>query len=357
MKNSILIVETEDDIRSRLNDILIPKGFNVTQAICAEQSVDHLKYHIPDIIISETSLPGLDGYSLLDYVQNEPELPYIPFIFLTDQNALCEIRRGMSSGADDYLTKPIDEQELMGAVNAGLKKRDRIKKYLDDIRESFALAVPHELRTPIMPIIGTIDLLIEEFENLEKRHFLEYLQTIKENALRLSKRIEKFILLSSILGELHDRLSLEKIKSEKSEISESYVKNIFDEFAFANPGVKYKIRIERSSLAIHNFCLDGMIRELIENSFKYSLPGTSIVVTGKVTGELFNLTIRNHGVLTDAQLKKVNLFEQFRTIEAPKNGSGIGLFIVRKIIEMFNGKFEIESNQAKGIEVTVVLKT
>ena len=357
MKNSILIVEKENEVREKINHILGKQGFSVNYANCLEQSVDQINNHIPDIIITGNTLPSLDKYDLLSYLRNERELPYIPFIFLTEYQTHKEIKRGMRQGADDYVNIPIEEQDLIDAVNAGLKKRDKMKSHLDNIRESFALAIPHELRTPIMPIIGLCDLILEDFDSLSKNEITGYVKTVKENTLKLSKRIEKFILLSSIRGEAENGFSLKELKNEKTEIEESYVKNLIKNIISNYPKNSFSIKVEKASLAISDFYLSGLIRELGENAFKFACANTVVKICGCFKDGFYKLTFRNHGRgLTSAQLKNINLFQQFRNIDEPKTGSGLGLFIARKIVEIFDGKLTVESCPGKCIKVTAFLK-
>ena len=358
MKNSILIVEKENEVREKINNILAKQGFSINYADCLEQSVARINKNIPDIIITGSALPSLDKYDLLSYLRNERELPYIPFIFLTEYQTHKEIKRGMRQGADDYVNIPIEEQDLIDAVNAGLKKRDKMKSHLDNIRESFALAIPHELRTPIMPIIGLCDLILDDFDSLSKNEIIGYVKTVKENTLKLSKRIEKFIFLSSIRGEAENGFSLKEFKKEKTEIEENYVKNLLKNTIGSYPKNNFTIDVEKASLAIPDFYLAGLIRELGENAFKFSCANTPIKICGCLKEGFYRLSFRNQGRgLTSAQLKKINLFQQFRDVDEPKTGSGLGLFIAKKIVEMFDGKLTVESCPGKCIKVTAFLKT
>jgi two-component system, sensor histidine kinase and response regulator len=357
MKNSILIVEKENEVREKIDNILGAQGFNVNYADCLEQSVKHIIKNTPDIIITGNTLSNLDKYDLLSYLRSERELPYIPFISLTKYQTHKEIKSGMRRGADDFVAIPIEEQDLLDAVNAGLKKRDIMKNYLDNIRESFALAIPHELRTPIMPITGLCDLILDDFDSLSKDEIIGYIKTIKENTLKLSKRIEKFIFLSSIQGEAENGFSLKELKNEKTEIDENYVKNILKNIPINYPENNFTVKVEKASLAISDFYLTGLVQELGENAFKFACAKTPVKVSGCFKDGFYQLSFRNHGRgLTSAQLKNINLFQQFRNVDEPKTGSGLGLFITKKIVEMFEGKLTVESRPGKCIKVTAFLK-
>ena len=126
----------------------------------------------------------------------------------------------------------------------------------------------------------------------------------------------------------------------------------------SNPNEKFhEIKIEKSSLSIPDYYLTGLLRELIENTVKYSCQNTPIKISGKIiNGGKYKLLFRNmNNKFTWVQIKQINLFEQFRNEDKAKNGSGIGLFIVRKIAELVGGNFEIRKNKENYIDSTVTL--
>jgi DNA-binding response OmpR family regulator len=118
----ILVIEDEASVSINIVEILQSGGFEVVIADDGEAGVQLAKQHIPDLIICDIKMPGLDGYGVLTAVREVPETARIPFIFLTAKTTREDFRQGMNLGADDYLTKPFRRTELLEAVTARLEK-------------------------------------------------------------------------------------------------------------------------------------------------------------------------------------------------------------------------------------------
>ena len=118
----ILIIEDNQFLRTTTADILQLAGYEVIQAEHGKAGVERAQLDRPDMIVCDVEMPELDGYGVLHYLSNDPKTAMIPFIFLTSRDGADEMRRGMSSGADDYLVKPFSEADLLATIEVRLKK-------------------------------------------------------------------------------------------------------------------------------------------------------------------------------------------------------------------------------------------
>jgi CRP-like cAMP-binding protein/CheY-like chemotaxis protein len=123
MNKQVLIIEDNDDIRENIVEILELADFRVLQAANGKIGVDLAIKNKPDIILCDIMMPDLDGYGVLYMLNKNPETAAIPFIFLTAKAERVDLRKGMEMGADDYLTKPFDDIELLNAIETRLKKK------------------------------------------------------------------------------------------------------------------------------------------------------------------------------------------------------------------------------------------
>ncbi|MCO5934205.1 response regulator [Mucilaginibacter sp. RB4R14] len=123
MSKQVLIIEDNTDIRENIVEILELADFNVLQASNGKAGVDLAIKNKPDIILCDIMMPDLDGYGVLYMLNKKPETATIPFIFLTAKAERVDLRKGMEMGADDYLTKPFDDIELLNAIETRLKKK------------------------------------------------------------------------------------------------------------------------------------------------------------------------------------------------------------------------------------------
>ena len=127
MKN-ILLIEDNKEMRENIAEILELANYRVITAPNGKLGVELAGKEIPDLILCDIMMPELDGYGVLYMLSKKPETAAIPFIFLTAKTEKTDIRKGMSMGADDYLTKPFEEMELLNAIEVRLKKSESFKK-------------------------------------------------------------------------------------------------------------------------------------------------------------------------------------------------------------------------------------
>ena len=125
MKDRILIIEDNEDIRESTAEILDLAGYQVSVASNGKLGVEMAQKEIPSLIICDIMMPELDGYGVLYLLEKNPTTAIIPFIFLTAKAERADMRKGMEMGADDYLTKPFDDMELLNAVECRLNKKNK----------------------------------------------------------------------------------------------------------------------------------------------------------------------------------------------------------------------------------------
>lgn len=123
----ILLIEDNMEMRENTAEILGLANYKVLTAENGKEGVKLAQSEKPDLIICDIMMPELDGYGVLHMLSKTPELASIPFIFLTAKAEKSDHRRGMTMGADDYLTKPFDDMELLTAVEVRLKKSEQLK--------------------------------------------------------------------------------------------------------------------------------------------------------------------------------------------------------------------------------------
>ncbi len=123
----VLLVEDNEDIRENTAEILELANYVVSTAANGKEGFQKALEVMPDIIICDIMMPVLDGYGLLHLIQKNDQLKNIPFIFLTAKSERMDFRKGMELGADDYLTKPFTELELMNAIEVRLRKNETMQ--------------------------------------------------------------------------------------------------------------------------------------------------------------------------------------------------------------------------------------
>lgn len=166
----ILVIDDNPDIRENTSEILELAGFKTFTAENGKKGVDAALKEKPDVIVCDIMMPDLDGYGVLHMLRKNEATQHIPFIFLTAKTERSDFRKGMEMGADDYITKPFEDIELLNAIEARLKKA----AVLDTMYASSVQGVSQFIRD--VKDTGLISQLAEQYEVLtlsKKQHLYQ----------------------------------------------------------------------------------------------------------------------------------------------------------------------------------------
>jgi CheY-like chemotaxis protein len=350
MKKLILIIEDDDEIRENIENILARNSYDVITASNGLIGLELAITNNPDLIICDVMMPGLDGFEVLQSLQNDIKTSNIPFLFLTARSSKEDIRQGMNLGADDYLTKPFEYSELINAVNSRLKKNESkdiaFREKVEELANTVHRYIPHEIRTPILTIIGNSELIQKNFDKLNKIKIIEMTQDIEDEANRLLSLFERFILLSELQMILANQEDLNEIKSNKTDLSELIIKSIGERKVKKYSRFQdLKIYTNNYKLAISEPHFERAIREVMDNAFKFSNTGTMVeLFTTKMNNQV-TFTIKDYGIgISKEEIKKLGTFSQLKRNTIEQKGVGLGLAIVRLIVQIYDGELIIKSN-------------
>jgi two-component system, sensor histidine kinase and response regulator len=361
----ILIIEDEPDLQQLIEEILKLAGF---EAIVAPNGLEGVKLatkHKPDLIVSDIRMPELSGYEVLERIRQNPDLMDIPFIFLTSSADLKSQRLGMNLGADDFLAKPFDKDELLAAVNVQLQKRRLIEQRsqakseakLNALRQNIALSLPHELRTPLVGIMGLADLLVETHMSVLPEEVLEYAQDIRASSDRLYSLIQNYLTYADF--ELNkDALQSEAKAGENCLFRLAMVRDIaqhlakrYNRLADLSLG-----EVVEANLAINQGRLYKILSELIDNAYKFSALGNPITISSFLDLKYLVIQISDRGRGFSAEeIANIGAYTQFNRRIYEQQGGGLGLALAKYLIELFEGSFEITSELGKYTQVLVRL--
>jgi DNA-binding response OmpR family regulator len=162
----ILLIDDNDEMRENTSEILELANYTVITGRDGKEGVDMAKQQKPDLIICDIMMPELDGFGVLHILSKDPETATIPFIFLSAKAERSDMRKGMNMGADDYLTKPFDETELLSAVEIRLKRNEFFKKNYSPDMKGFIEFV-NEAKQFSLPQSITADYKVRHYQKKE----------------------------------------------------------------------------------------------------------------------------------------------------------------------------------------------
>lgn len=116
----VLLIDDDPRIRRQCAALLIAEGFQVVEAADGRAGLELVQTHRPDLIVCDVTMPRMNGHAALEALRADPKIARTPFIFLTGNGDMADLRVGMNLGADDYLVKPVDPEQLLAAVRARL---------------------------------------------------------------------------------------------------------------------------------------------------------------------------------------------------------------------------------------------
>lgn len=141
----VLLIEDDTVLRENTSELLELSGYEVTTAPNGNAGVNIAKKVLPGIIVCDIMMPELDGYGVLEALSKDESTKHIPFIFLSAKTERKDVRKGMDLGADDYITKPFEEEELINAIESRLAKAAILKEQKNT--ETPTASEGEELRT------------------------------------------------------------------------------------------------------------------------------------------------------------------------------------------------------------------
>jgi signal transduction histidine kinase len=354
----ILVIEDDQSVRVGIIDLLTEEGHEVLTAENGKQGISHAKMYLPDLIISDILMPDVDGYTVFNELQKEVASSRIPFIFLSARADSNDVRYGMNLGADDYLTKPYKANDLISAVSSKLARKTFVDKKIESIHLNIAKSVPHELRTPLVSILGLSQLILDHDDQLDRKEIMEMVAKINKAGSNLNKIIEKFLLFSELEVMQSDKEYLRDFSERiilvnKGEIY-LYVKPIIIENRREND---IDIHIEEANINIMPDHFKLIVEELINNACRFSRLGSRISVNSYIENDKYFFEVGDNGVgMSAEQIERVGVMQQFDRHKYFQNGLGMGLALVQKILSVYGGELSIKSEKDVSTTVRAALK-
>ncbi len=356
-KTKILIIDDVPENIYLLQEMLDQKEFETITANNGKEGIRAALNEIPSLIICDIMMPELSGYDVMKILRQNPKTETIPFIFLSAKTTQEEIRQGMDLGADDYLTKPVSSKNLISAIHTRLAKKEAVDKKFEGLIHSISYALPHELQTPLTSILGFAEILIEDHETIEREDILDIAKNINSSAKRLNELIQKILLITKL-----DMISQDSEKvNSLQENSICRAENILTETAREKVKLYDRekdllISVQPSAVNFSESNFRIVCQEIIDNALKYSKKDTTVHIIGISLNNEYVISIMDSGRgMNEEQIASVGNFMQFERKKFEQQGTGLGLSISKKLVELYGGKFKIESIPGKQTIVRMTL--
>jgi len=348
----ILVVDDKIDNTELLTQIL-EEQFEVQSAHSGEECLQIAKTTLPDLIILDVTMPKMDGYQVLRHLKQDALTENIPIVFLTARyRDIDRIVKGLALGAIDYLTKPIEEDELLARIKVALRTKeseDHIRlqnielKALNDELTALSHSVSHDLRAPLRHIDGMSRILLEDYSASLNDEAKDYLKRIISANKHMKICLENLLSLSKVSSTL-----FYPQKINLSELAHSIINNFAQNDEYQNAVIE--IQPDLMALADKNL-LHLILLNLIGNSLKFSSKQEhpKIKIGLKKDKGRFIYYVNDNGAGFDMSHSQ-RLFAPFQRFHHEKEfeGSGIGLSIVQRAVHRHGGSVWAHSQLEQG---------
>lgn len=368
----ILVIDDELGIREGCRRILSPLGYAVQVAENGTEGLRIVQEWNPDLVLLDVMMPDITGIDLLEPIHTHD--PDIVCIIITGYATVELAVQAVKRGAYDFISKPFSGDTLILAVHQGLERRRLVRESrrmqaleaeaqelarakeelerLDKMKSAFMLTVAHELRAPVAAIQGYLRLILDGYADPQKQH--EVLERSVQRASELLALIEDLLLLARVKdaapAEKRTLVPVGDVLKQAADLLqvEAAKKNLaFSVQADANPAV---------------WATRDHIRQLwtnlISNAIRYTPEGGQVSVSLTVRGDVVEGVVEDTGIGI-AQEDLPRIFDEFYRTRTAKEmvsgGTGLGLPIVKRIVETYGGSIRVESEVGKGSRFTFTL--
>ncbi|HEY2294650.1 MAG TPA: ATP-binding protein [Thermoanaerobaculia bacterium] len=359
----VLLADDNADMRDYVRRLLAAE-YDVAAVADGEAALRAIAQRRPDLVLTDVMMPNLDGFGLLKALREDPERAAIPVILLSARAGEEARVEGLEAGADDYLTKPFSARELLARVagtlalskvrREALAREEEILRETDRRKDELLATLAHELRNPLAPIRNGLQILGLAKDSPE---ILEQARRMMERQLQQMVRlIDDLLDLSRISRgkiDLHrERADLAAVLHSALETSRPLIEQSGHHVDLDLPPAPVFVEADLTRLA-------QVFANLLNNAAKYTDKGGHIRIAVRPAGREVAVSVRDNGIgIPAAMLPRI--FEMFtqvdRSLEKAHGGLGIGLSIVKRLVEMHGGTVEARSpGPGQGSEFVVRL--
>ena len=395
INNSILIV---DDIPTNIKvlfDILNQAGFRVTVAKNGQSALAKAKESLPNLILLDVIMPGIDGFETCRYLKAEPKTKDIPVIFMTARSDTVDKVKGLQLGAVDYITKPIQHEEVLARINVHLElRRTQLRLAQEEKMSSLGqlvAGIAHEINNPVNFVYGNLihaqnyitDLLnlIKLYENHTVNPIPEIQKFAQDIELEFIKQDLPNLLSSLAMGtERVEKIVRSLRLFSRLEDAEFQLFNIHEGIDSTIIILSHRLKASATNSGINIIkeygdiplveCYAGKLNQVFMNLLANAIDALEeSVVNRKIDNEL---TIRIRTAVTDDKKSilveiadngvgipldvQQTIFEQFYTTKPLGKGTGLGLAIAHEIIvEKHGGSLEVKSTPGEGAQFLITI--
>lgn len=369
MSELILFVEDNADFRDSAARFLELNGYEVLVAGDGVEALELLEEcnRTPHIIVSDISMPRMNGYEFFKKVREQRQFIRVPFLFLTALDARADMRLGWEVGVDEYLVKPFRPEDFLAVVKSRIQRMKDVTRHLEkeiiETRTMIVRILSHELRTPLTYVTGGFTLLADEINKqgdntpIDREDVETILNLIHSGTDRLNRLAEQMVLLAELMSTQSNKDWASMFQPVNlADVVESAVAQLHAECETHQVTIEIEDMTPMEVSGIHNLLLTAIV-EPLRNAIQYSEQGDTVWVRSYEhnTSAVVEIVDEGRGIPAKDLDNIWELMSQSERDKYEQQGFGLGLPITRQIIQIHQGDTKIESKFGSGTQVRLML--
>jgi two-component system sensor histidine kinase/response regulator len=354
----ILVVDDQPANLRAVSTLLVRSGYEVVTANTGEDALRLATGQVPDLLLLDMMMPGMDGFALLAQIKQHPPLLRLPVVFLTAAHDRELLLRAFDAGAVDYVTKPFMPEELLARVNAhvGLKlTRDRLERVARE-RQELVNLVAHDLKNPLSSVLFASDVLRND--GCKRERIPRYIEMIHESAKDALGYIRRYLEVQSEHASEQLRGADTALQAPLREVLEWLVSRYGLQLESRGQLLQVQEVPVDGVAAVEPLVLRQVAENLLSNAMKYA-PGSDVELSIRQGAPgYWQLLVEDRGPGISAS-KQRQLFKPFVRLSEvdPADGlsSGLGLSLAKQIIEKNHGQLWYEDREGGGARFVIEL--
>ena len=348
MRPKVLIVDDNPTNVAILEEIL-EEEYTLETALSGEEALEIAPDFRPALVLLDIMMPGIDGYETCRRIRATQRLRATKIIMVSARSSLQERLQGYEAGADDYIVKPFDEQELMAKVRVYLRLKS--VEEMEQLKSNILSLLSHEVRTPLHTLLMSTDLMLMDDE-MDVEMQRRCLNNIREGADRLHTFFQRIIKLSTMQAGDCD---MQFAAGDLCEIVRGAITEVSPRAGEREVSIEPELE-EPGTALLDRMQMKEVVTAMLDNAIRFSPPRGRIVVGVRREGESVRLQVSDQGQGIDPDFLPY-VFGEFADadVEHHTQGHGLSMAIARQIVQAHSGTIDVESKQGEGTTFTVEL--
>jgi signal transduction histidine kinase len=365
---SVLVVEDTPDI-IRVIRLALHHEFRVFAAPDGKKGLELAKKHRPTLIVTDLMMPEMDGLALTRALRAEPATQHIPIVMLTARSDVEDRVSGFECGVNAYLGKPFSAKELMTVVRAQLESRkstaDMVLNQKIDSLQTIAGGLAHEIRNPLNYVKNALASIRRDAERLTAKEPLPDVSGVTQpDTDALLRRMQRMFQTADagvhrIAATVDVMMRYSREGYTRSLQSYDVYAAIDDVLAVLLPSAGFEVKVQKrlegdGRIACVPEEFNQVLTNLLENALHAVASDGSgaIALRGSVQGRFLVIAVRDNGIGISKEIE-AEIFTPFFTTKDESRGTGLGLTIVRRVVDGLGGSVEVQSQVGAGSEFTL----